>query len=147
MIAVCVILALVGAMPLFVFIMKRKRYRNILQKGSKITAEVNSIKTMRHYKGANLDVVIFWYLPPGALQYLSGMVKTNVGHYKRGQQFEIYYLLDKPHKYAVPGSKGEWMMLLFCLLIFLFVLFGSFKLYEMLDKENTTYQFSLPWKR
>lgn len=146
MIIVYILLIAVGALPLLVFLLKRRSYRRILHTGASTTAEISHIKTQRYYKGGTYDRVLFIYLPAGAGQYVEGQFNTKMGKHKRGERLEIFYMPQQPQKYAVPGSKGEVFFLTFTILILLFVIFACFKIDEMLQLENTNYGFKAPWK-
>ncbi|NTS39906.1 hypothetical protein HRG84_03235 [Flavisolibacter sp. BT320] len=135
-----------GALPLVVFLVKRKRYYHILREGAKTTAEVTEVRTIRYQKGATYDKVFFAYLPPGAGRYFPGEFITKIGKHRRGDRFEIHYLSRQPQKYAVPGSKSEVFMFLFVLLIFAFVVFACFKIDEAVNVEGVRYEFKPPWK-
>lgn len=146
MIIVYILLAAIGALPLIVFLAKRKSYRHVLRAGTKTTAQVTEARTVRYRGNGTHDRVFFAYLPAGAGQYMQGDFITKIGKHRRGDLIEIYYLPRNPQKHAVPGSRGEGFMFLFVLLIFLFVLFACFKIHETV-KDNATYTFKLPWKQ
>ncbi len=147
MLILYILLIAVGALPLAIFLFKRKSYRSILQRGVTTTAAITHIKTGRYYKGGTYDRVLFAYLPFGAGQYLEGQYITKVGKHKRGEQFTIFYLPGQPQKHAVPGNTGEAFGFVFTILILLFVIFACFKIHEMLKAESTTYKFEVPWNR
>lgn len=146
MIFLYILLIGTGALPLVVFLAKRKSYYRILSEGAKTTAQVTEVRTIRYHKGATYDKVFFAYLPPGADRYLPGEFITKIGKHRRGDSFEIHYLPRQPQKYAVPGSKGEVIMFLFVLLVFLFVVFACFKIDEAVSADGVTYEFNPPWK-
>lgn len=146
MVIICILLAAIGALPLIVFLVKRKNYRNIINNGNPINAIITETRLVRYSKGNILENIYYNYLPPGSNQYFQGMFAAAAGKYKKGTDLQVYYLPDQPQKNAVPGSKGEIFMLLFTIIIFLFVLFGSYKIYEITNQPGTTYKFNPPWK-
>ena len=147
MIFIYILLIVAGALPLIVFLIKRSSYRQILREGTKTTAQVTEVRTNRFHKGGSYDRVYFVYLPAGASQYHTGTHIYNVGTYKRGDLFEIFYLPANPVKYAIPGSKGEIAFLIFTILLFFFVIFVCFKIHETVNAGNPAYQFKPPWTK
>lgn len=147
MIVLYILLTAIGALPLAVFLVKRKSYYHILKEGTKATAQVTEARRVRYRGNATHDRVSFSYLPAGAGHYMQGDYITKIGKHRRGDLIEIYYLPQQPRKYAVPGSKGEVFMFLFVLLLFLFVVFACFKIDEAVSADGATYEFKAPWKK
>ena len=147
MTVIYILLLAAGALPMIVFLLKRKRYRNILQAGVRTSAKVTDVRTINYSRGGAYDRVTFAYLPTGSSQYFSGQFTVKMGKHKAGDVLEVFYLPGKPQENAVPGSKGEVFMFLFVVLIFFFVLFACFKINEMLSTDNVTYEFKPPWKK
>ncbi len=139
MIFVYITLLLLGALPMAIVLLKRKRYIGILQQGIKTTAAVTEVSTKRYYKGGTYDRILFAYLPPGASQYVEGQINTKVGKHKAGENIEILYMPKQPQQYAIPGSTHHLFALGFAILILLFVIFACFKIREMIQAENPTY--------
>jgi hypothetical protein len=146
MVIISLILIVVGALPLIVFLVKRKSYRNIINKGNPINAVITETRLVRFNKGNTLENIYYVFLPPGSNQYFQGMFSAPVGKHKKGAELQVYYLPGQPQKNAVPGSKGEIIMLLFTIIIFLFMIFASYKIYEILNSPGTNYKFNAPWK-
>jgi len=102
----------------------------IQQQGIKTTAVVNSIKLIKINKS---------YFNKIQLQYrdLNGVdhtvhVTTISGKYKRGDVIELCYFRDNPAEYVIAGMlQGQWIGLLFFILLLAFMIFASFKLDEM----------------
>ncbi len=136
MIYIVIFIACFGALPLVVFLVKRKRYRSILANGVRTEAQIMEVRNVSTYRGPNYDRVYFAYLPKDSASYFSGLHLTSFDEYKVGDKLEIYYLPDKPAKYAIPGSKGEKAMLIFLIAIFLFSVFAAYKIWEMTKDMN-----------
>ena len=145
MIILYILLIAAAALPLVVFLVKRKRYYTILRQGTKTTAQVVEARRVRYRGNPTHDTVFFNYLPAGSGQYMQGSFITKIGKHRRGDLLEIYYLPGNPKKHAVPGSRGELGMFIFMLLIFLFVIFACFKIHEEV-KDDPPYTFKAPWK-
>lgn len=147
MTVIYILLLAAGVLPMVVFLVKRKRYRIILQTGVRISAAVTAVRTINYHRGGTYDRVTFAYLPAGSVQYFSGQFIVKTGKHKPGDVLDVFYLPGKPQENAVPGSKGDVLMFLFMVLIFLFVLFACFKINEMLGSDTVTYEFKPPWKK
>lgn len=145
MIFLYILLITIGALPMTVFLVKRRNYYHILRQGTKTTAQVTEAKRVRYRGNATHDRVFFTYLPAGIAQYMQGDFITKIGKYRRGDLIDIYYLPQAPQKSAVPGSKREVGFFIFTLLIFLFVVFACFKIHEAV-KDDGPYTFKAPWE-
>jgi|GEM_PF-1683928 hypothetical protein len=130
MIVIYILLIGAGILPLAVFLSSRKRYRRILSQGTRISAQVTDVHTI-YVKGHAYDRVTFAYLPPGLGAWKSGMYKFKIGTYRRGDQFDIFYLRESPDQYAIPGTRRyENPFLIFLVLFFLFTIYACFKIRE-----------------
>ncbi len=147
MIFIYILLIVAGALPLIVFLIKRKNYQAILRNGTAASAVVTDKRLIRFNRGITIERVSFAYLPKEAIQYFTGQLTTAVGKYKKGEQLVVFYLSENPKKCAVPGSKGEIVFLIFTILILLLVIFACFKIHETLEVGNRTYQFKPPWTK
>lgn len=131
MIFIYIVVLAGGALPLILFLIKRKKYNHILHNGVKTMGEISSIRTVRYTRGPAIDHVTYIYLPGIAKQYLSGMFTARRGKYRRGDKLEIMYLADKPEQNIKPGATGQFWAFLFVLAIFVFAVFACYKIYEM----------------
>lgn len=136
MIFIYIVMILLSCVPLVLFLVKRKRYRKILTEGTVTTAEVKNVVRKRMHKGGNYDMVHFWYLPTGANQYQAGQLLAKAGKYRGGNTFEVYYLPQRPEKYAVPGSKGEGWWVFFMLLLVALVVYACIKIDETVGAQK-----------
>ncbi len=63
-----------------------------------------------------------------------GKATTQAGKFKVGDTIGVVYLPANPAKYAIADTKGGFTaMLIFCIIIFLFVLFAVYKINEMVQ--------------
>ena len=53
--------------------------------------------------------------------------------YKLGDTMPVIYLLDNPSKYAVDLKTAYWVVLIFCILLLLFIVFAVYKINEMVQ--------------
>lgn len=136
MLIIYILLTGISILPLALFLMKRKSYRRILSEGLSTDAEVKTVTRRKPSKGPEYDNVEFWYLPKGANQYQSGRLMTAAGKHRSGDKFDIFYLPDRPEKYAVPGSKHENWVILVLLVLIGFAVYACFKINEMVGDQN-----------
>jgi hypothetical protein len=136
MIYVYIFMIAMGALPMTMFLIRRKKYYHVIKNGTPISAQVTDVRTIHLSRGGTYDRVIFAYLPAGSNQYYSGQFAIKVGKYKRGDHLDIFYLPQEPQKNAVPGSKGDTAILIFMIAIFLFVLFACYKINEMVGDQH-----------
>ena len=126
------LLVTAGAFPLVAFFIKRTRYRKILREGIPATAKVTNVQTRRRHKGGTYDSVTFMYLPEGSGQYQSGAYPYRVGKYKTGDSIPLYYLPDRPSKYALVGTtRYEPWVILALVVFFAFTVYACFKIEEL----------------
>jgi hypothetical protein len=126
----------ISALPLVLFLIKRKRYRRILAEGLSTTAEIKTVTRRKPTKGPEYDNVVFWYLPNGANQYQSGHLMTATGKHRSGDKIELFYLPQQPEKYAVPGSKYEGWVILVLLILIGFAVYACYKIDEMVGDQK-----------
>ncbi|HOZ84772.1 MAG TPA: DUF3592 domain-containing protein [Niabella sp.] len=125
-----------GALPLTILLVKLKRYKDVLKKGQPITAQVTQVSTRGVYRGPTISSVAFAYIPAGATVYYTGYLQSKPGKYRSGDTIGIYYLPDKPRRYAVPGNKGHWPMLVLFVQLFLFVIYACYQLNKMVGDQE-----------
>ena len=97
---------------------------------------MSNIKTSVRSRGvgANYDSVIYTYLPDFSNQYYSGEIITKIGQYKLGDEFELYYLPDKPKKKALAKVKYNAPAFLFVLAFFAGTIYACYKVYQMVGE-------------
>jgi hypothetical protein len=122
-------LALLGFLPLVVILYKSNRAKKILTTGSTAKATVFEIRTV--YSSPR-DIVHYEFYLPQSSQPFRGRLTTAIGKFKQGEQLEVFYLPDKPHRNTIQGAWSSNFLIVFGIVIAAFVLFAVFKLYEML---------------
>ena len=121
-----------AAFPLLLTIQRMRRTAHIKKKGVHVNAVVREIKTLRTSK-STLDFLILEYKERATGRSYNG--KATVAHqqFKIGDSLPVAYLPDKPSKYAMGGKSVYWVVLIFCIVLFLFVLFAVYKINEMVN--------------
>lgn len=124
---VCV--ALLGFLPLAVFLYKKKVADRILATGRSARARVFQLKTNRK---ANYTVVHYSFTAPDGNQY-KGSLTTRPGQHRINEVIEVFYLPDNPGHNTVRGTFNSNWFLAFVLAIALAVLYMMYRLYEMMN--------------
>ncbi len=119
--------ALIGLLPLFIILFKKRRVDRILSGGLKAQASVIHVYTTVRY---STDIVNYQF-QDSSRQVYNGKLTTKVGMYKPGDTIEVYYLQDNPKRNTVRGSWNSKFIIGFGIAIALAVWFMVYKLYEM----------------
>ena len=131
-IAIPVIIILIGAFPLWKTIRYVLLEEKIRKSGISTTGIVTAIHTTRYHKGPTTDRVHTRYNSNITGQYHEANFVTAHRKYHVGQSIPVKYLPGKPGKIVVADKRGYWPMLIFSVLLFVFIVYAGFKIYEML---------------
>ena len=137
-IAIPVIIVIIGAFPLFKTILYIRLEEKIRKSGISTTGIVTAIHTTRNYKGPTTDRVHTRYNSNISGQYHEANFVTAHKKYRVGQSVPVKYLPEKPGKIVVAEKRGYWPMLIFSMLLFVFIVFAGYKIYEMLKMTSDT---------
>jgi len=100
-----ILLILLAAFPLGLTVWRIRRDAHIKKKGIHTSGYITSIRTY------------------------TGKASSKAGKYKRSDTMGVAYLPNDPAKYAITDTgRGYTVMLIFCILVFLFVLFAVYKI-------------------
>ena len=67
--------------------------------------------------------------------YYPGKATTQAGKFRVGDTIGVVYLPANPAKYAIADTRGGFTaMLIFCIILFLFVLFAVYKINGMVQR-------------
>lgn len=122
-----------AAFPLALTIWRMRVASTIKKNGVPATAIVTRINTIRTGKGGSMDILTLEYRDHATNQVHKGKATVSTGKYKTGDAMPVVYLRDKPSKYAINTNKAYWAVLIFCIILFLFVVFAVYKLNEMVE--------------
>ena len=123
------IVALIGFLPLAVFIYGKKRANRILTTG--ITARAIVYDKHTATKG-NYEIVHYYFIASDGMEY-RGRLTTRPGVHKLSGTIEVFYLEDNPSENTVKGSWNDNWFLLFVLLIAIAVVYMMYELYLMVN--------------
>lgn len=127
-------LFIVGIPALLVLFFARRisRIKAAEKNGQQTQAAVTGIYRLNSSKGTS-DVVTFQYQDTTG-QWHAGKITTGVGQYAIGDSIPLKYSPGKASFYIIKGmEQGQWVLLIFCLLILIFMIFASYKLNEMVE--------------
>ena len=119
----------------FFTINKIIRARTVKQHGIKTQAVITHITLINFSKGAS-DNLTLEYNDNTGTRHLA-KATTVPGQYKPGDTMALRYLNNKPSHYTIDGmQQGQWVILIFCILLLAFTIFASYKLDEMVQAGN-----------
>ncbi|GAA4459509.1 hypothetical protein GCM10023189_33310 [Nibrella saemangeumensis] len=124
--------ALLGFLPLAIFIYKKNLAKRILTTGRATRASVYHITTNRK---SNTTVVYYFFIASNGRQY-KGNLTTRPGEYRINGTVDVFYLPDNPHHNTVKGAWNDNWFLLFVVAIALAIVYMMYKLYLMLNLET-----------
>jgi len=108
-----------------------RRTAIIKKTGIRTNGHISAIRTIR-VKSSQVDLLTIVYKDRATGQPYTAKATTQVKKFKVGDMMEIAYLPSKPTRYAITDTKGGYTFLLvFCIIIFLFVLFAVYKINDM----------------
>lgn len=111
-----------------------KRAALIKKAGIHINATITHIRTVR-VRSSYIDFLTLEYQDRNTSRLYPGKATVSSGKYRQGDRLPIAYLPDNPSKYAVTDTKGGYTgILIFCILLFLFVLFAIYKIDGMMSR-------------
>lgn len=131
MIYIYIAMILLAAFPLLLTIWRMRRTARIKKMGIHCNGTITAIRSIR-IKNTYIDSLTIEYRDRQTGQPYLAKATSGRGKYKRGDSMGIAYLPDKPSQYALTDTKGGYtFMLVFCIIIFLFVIFAVYKIDEM----------------
>ena len=133
MIIIYILLIALAAFPLVLTIWRMRVAATIKKTGVPANAVITHINTIRTGKGGAMDVLTLEYRDRVTNQPYKGKATVTHRKYKIGDPMPVIYLPDKPSKYAINTNKAYWAVLIFCIVLFLFVVFAVYKINEMVQ--------------
>jgi hypothetical protein len=135
MIWLYIFLIAIAAFPLALTIRRMRRAAFIKKNGVHVNATVRQIKTMRMNK-TTMDLLTLEYKERATGRSYNAKATVLSGKNKIGDSLPVAYLRDQPAKYAMDVTSGYWFVLIFCILLFLFVIFAVYKIDGMVRTGN-----------
>ncbi|HEX2630229.1 MAG TPA: DUF3592 domain-containing protein [Chitinophagaceae bacterium] len=135
MIFIYIGMILLAALPATMVIWRMRKAIHIKKNGIATDAYVTSIITQRLSK-TTFDIVHMEFRDRATGKTYTSKATTTVGKHKRGDRMTIYYLPNDPSKNSPIGGKMYIPMLIFCIILFLFVLFAVYKIDEEVKGVN-----------
>lgn len=131
MLFIYISLILLAALPAVLIIFRMRRTARIKKTGVHVNGIITQIRTVR-VKASQVDILTLEYTDRNTGRSYQGKATAQSFKYKTGDHMGIAYLPANPAKYAVTETRGGYTLLLvFCILLFLFVLFAVYKIDEM----------------
>ena len=131
MIYIYIGMILLAAFPMLLTIWRMRRNASIKKRGIHCNGNITSIRSIR-MKSTYIDMLTIEYRDRATGRTYPAKATASQGKYKRSDMIGIAYLPDQPSKYALTDTKGGFtFMLVFCIIIFLFMIFAVYKIDEM----------------
>ena len=137
MIWVYIFMIAIAAFPLLLTIKRIRKAAYIKKKGVHVDAIVRHIRVSRSGR-STMDILTLEYKERITGRSYQGRATVTHQQFQIGDRLPVAYLPDKPSQYAV-GNTAYWLLLIFCILLFLFVLFAVYKINEMVKAGNTNF--------
>jgi hypothetical protein len=141
MVWIYIFMIALAAVPLTITIYRMRKAGNIKKHGVHVDAIVKDKRAVRIGKSP-IDMLTLEYKDRATGRPYYGKASTGQGKFKIGDRMPVAYLPDDPAKYAVLKT-GYWPVLVFCIILFLFVIFAVYKIDEMVSGKNIQYSGSL----
>lgn len=123
-----ILLILLAAFPLGLTVWRIRRDAHIRKTGIHTSGHITSIRTVR-LKSSLTDIISIEYRDRATGCIYTGKASSKAGKYKRSDTMGVAYLPNDPAKYAITDTgRGYTVMLFFCILVFLFVIFAVYKI-------------------
>lgn len=125
-----ILLPLFGALPLLIILFRMRNARRIKTNGIATEAVVAKITLLPR---SVASLVLEYVAELKGEQFLfKGKATATAGQYKLGDTIPIYYLPDNPYKMSLQNQQGFKFLLVFTIIIFLFILFATFQMEELM---------------
>jgi|GEM_PF-1649248 len=122
------------AFGIFYIIKKMIKARAVQKNGVKAGAVITHIRTQRFGKGS-MDILTLEYSDTAGKRYPAKATVT-VGEYRIGEFMALSYLPQDPSTYSFDKGQGYWGILIFFILLFLFSIFATYKIDELVQAGN-----------
>lgn len=125
-------IALLGFLPLLIGLWKRRRIRNLVEKGDRVMGTVLDITTHRGHKGSTYYRALIEYpvfLQAPLQRYYTFAGKKGLNLFYRGNKVEIYYDKNKPERFIPKEMSNSNFLLVFGIIMAVIYLLISYFLY------------------
>lgn len=133
MIWIYIFLIALAAFPLFLTIRRMRVAVKIKKNGIHTNGVITRINTIRTGRGGAMDILTLEYKDAATGQPHNGRATVTPYKYKVGDSMPVVYLPDRPSKYAIDAKNAYWGVLIFCIILFLFAVFATYKINEMVQ--------------
>lgn len=89
---------------------------------------------MRLPKGGSIDKLTLEYKDRRDNRPYYAKATVVTGQKQIGDRMTVIYLPNKPEKYAIDTKGGYWFILVFCIILFVFIIFAVWKIDGMVRK-------------
>lgn len=129
MIFIYIGLILIAALPGAIVIWRMRKASRIKKNGIATDAFVTNIVTQR-FSRSSMDLVTLEFRDRTTGRAYTSKATTTVGKHRIGDRMTIYYLPNDPSKNSPIGGRTYIPILIFCIILFLFIVFAVYKIDE-----------------
>ncbi|OSZ77514.1 hypothetical protein CAP36_14125 [Chitinophagaceae bacterium IBVUCB2] len=133
MLFIYIFLVLFGALPMVIVGRRMLKAAKIKKEGVHTNGIIQHINSIRLPRGASMDIIRIEYKDRATGKSYNAKATTTVGKFAIGDTMEVIYLPTHPAKYAIDSKGGNTGMLIFSIILFLFVVFATYKIREMVQ--------------
>lgn len=130
-----IIIGLLGFLPLFIVLWKRRSINNLKEKGDRVTGVVEDIKEYTGYRGSRYYKALIRYTVFGG-RTIFGTYTYSSSRKKplfiRGELTEVYYSKTKPERFIPKKVSGSIAALVFTIIMAAGYIVLSFFLYRFI---------------
>lgn len=136
---VAIAIAALGFLPLVIVLWKRRRVRNLVEKGHYVSGRILEVYTHRGHKGntyyrALIEYPVFNRAPLQRFYTFSG--KKGLEIFYKGRWIELYYDKEKPERFIPKEASKNNGFLVFAIIIAIVYIALCFFLYDFMKKEG-----------
>ena len=131
MLILYIILIVLAAFPLVLTIWRMQNAAAIKKNGIATNGIIKHIRTINTGKGGRMDILTIEYKDRATGQPYNARASVSRKRHRVGDPMTVTYLPGKPSRYAIDTKGAYWFILIFCIILFLFVLFAIYKINEM----------------
>ena len=131
MLFIYIFIILLAAFPLLLTAWRMRKEARLKKTGVYTNGVITHINTIRTRPGGTLDILTIEYKDRLTGQPYNATATVTYQKFKVGDIMEVIYMPDKPSTYAIDTQKGYLIILIFCSILFLFVIFAVYKINEL----------------
>lgn len=136
MIILYIFMIALSALPMLMIIIKMRKAGHINKNGTHTTGIITGIRSQRYHKGGTMDHLTIEYKDRQTGRAYYGNATTAHKKFSVRDTINVVYLPGNPSRYTVTTGATYWPLLVFCFLLFAFVIFAVYEINGMVTTGN-----------